>query len=47
MKAVRSADLSADEALVIAGALKARGLLDVGRTGAAGDYSLSAGFLGL
>ncbi|MDR1024717.1 MAG: site-specific integrase, partial [Treponema sp.] len=32
MKAVRSADLSADEALAIAEALKARGLLDMGIT---------------
>jgi integrase len=32
MKAVRSADLTADEALTIAEALKARGLLDVGIT---------------
>jgi integrase len=32
MKAVGSADLSADEALIIAKALKARGLLDVGIT---------------
>jgi hypothetical protein len=32
MKALRSTDLSADEALTIAEALKARGLLDVGIT---------------